>query len=71
MSSHSLYCGFIDHTNSNPTMGGRVKKVSKPRERSNAKVRVEAYKELVQGDFEQLRRDTTTKKIDTKEKGDR
>ena len=29
-----------------------MKKVSKPRERSNAKDRVEAYKELVQGDFE-------------------
>ncbi len=30
----------------------RMKKVSKPRERSNVKDRVEAYKELVQGDFE-------------------
>ena len=40
-----------------------MKKVSKTRERSNAKDRVEAYKELVQGDFKQLRRDTATKKI--------
>ena len=29
-----------------------MKKVNKTRERSNAKDRVEAYKELVQGDFE-------------------
>ena len=52
MTSHSLCCGFIDHVKPNPMNGGRMKKVSKPRERSNAKDRVEAYKELVQGDFE-------------------